>query len=329
MRRIASFLALSLAASVASAQTVRIEFEATPGPDGVLGTADDVPIVAPTTFGAQPQQLTDEFMSLGLRFTPNPATNDMNEVLDAASFTTPAGHTPPNLFASSGTLMIRGSFTVPVSRVGALIGISGGSDELQIFDAGGASLGTIVGDDAFVFLTSTTPIASFAIRAFTSTTPAIDNLEFDIAAPTGPTNYCTAGTTTNLCTPAISATAQPSVTFANPCDITIANVEGQKSGLIFYGVSGTVAFPWAPGSSSFFCVKSPTLRTPVQGTGGLANACDGVMTLDWNAFQMATPGALGQPWTVGAKAHVQGWFRDPPAIKTTNLSDGLELTYAP
>jgi hypothetical protein len=41
------------------------------------------------------------------------------------------------------------------------------------------------------------------------------------------------------------------------------------------------------------------------------------------------PGALGNPRSVGAKAHVQGWFRDPPAPKTTNLSDAVELTYAP
>jgi hypothetical protein len=32
---------------------------------------------------------------------------------------------------------------------------------------------------------------------------------------------------------------------------------------------------------------------------------------------------------VGNKAYVQAWFRDPPAVKTTNLSDGLELTYQP
>ena len=40
-------------------------------------------------------------------------------------------------------------------------------------------------------------------------------------------------------------------------------------------------------------------------------------------------GALGQPWTAGAHAWLQGWFRDPPACKATSLSDALEMTYVP
>ena len=51
--------------------------------------------------------------------------------------------------------------------------------------------------------------------------------------------------------------------------------------------------------------------------------------LDWNAFQSANPSALGHPWTAGSKAEVQAWYRDPPASKTTNLSNAVELTYSP
>jgi len=53
-----------LAALPASATRITIDFEHTPGPDGILGTADDVPMS-----NAYMQALGDQFSSLGLRFT--------------------------------------------------------------------------------------------------------------------------------------------------------------------------------------------------------------------------------------------------------------------
>lgn len=322
-------LALALLTLPVAAQTIRIEFEALPGPDGVLGTIDDVPIVAPSTFATQPVGLTSEFAALGVEFTPNPPTPDANEILNSSSFTTPAGHTTPNILCASGALQVRGSFTVPVSRVAALIGISGGSDMLEIFDAGGLLLGSGVGDDIVVSLTSGVPIASFVIRPASGSTVALDNFEFDVAGPSAPVVYCTAGTTTNGCNAAISVDNQPSVSFAHPCNITVANVEGQKLGLVFYSISGRNNQSWGTGSTSFLCVKTPTQRSLAQNSGGVSGLCGGVLSLDWNAFQSSTPGALGQPWGTGSSAFVQGWFRDPPAFKTTNLSDAVELTYLP
>jgi len=145
-----------------------------------------------------------------------------------------------------------------------------------------------------------------------------------------PVNYCTAGTTTNGCVALISASAQPSVSAANPCVITVASVEGQKSGLVFYGVNNTGFTPatWGMGTS-YLCVKAPTQRTATQTSGGTAGACDGQLSLDWNAYQAANPAALGNPWMAGDAVYAQGWFRDPPASKTTNLSDGVEMTYQP
>jgi hypothetical protein len=67
----------------------------------------------------------------------------------------------------------------------------------------------------------------------------------------------------------------------------------------------------------------------VQNTGGTNNACDGVLAEDWLAFVAAHPGALGVPFSAGDVVNAQGWYRDPPAVKTTNLSDGLEFTLVP
>jgi hypothetical protein len=157
----------------------------------------------------------------------------------------------------------------------------------------------------------------------------LDNFAFDNAAPPAPVAYCTAGTTTNGCTASISANANPSVAASSSCLIDITGVEGQKSGIIFYGLSA-LPQPWCTvGGSSFLCVKSPTFRSGAQLTGGTAGACDGTLSLDWNAFQAANPGSLGSPFSVGDKVFVQGWFRDPPACKSTSLSDALEMTYVP
>ncbi len=152
-----------------------------------------------------------------------------------------------------------------------------------------------------------------------------------LGAATPPTAFCTAGTSSIGCTPAISANAQPSVSGANACTISIAAVEGQRSGLVFYGTdnSGFSALPWGPGSTSFLCVKPPTQRTPAQSSGGNIGQCNGVFALNWNNFQTAFPGSLGQPWVAGEKVYAQGWYRDPSAVKTTNLSNALELTYVP
>src|SRR5882672_9252426 len=140
--------------------------------------------------------------------------------------------------------------------------------------------------------------------------------------PQIPSTYCTAGTTSNGCNASIAADAPPSVSFANACHITVTGVEGQKTGIVFYGLQ-RLSQPWCSqgGGNSFLCVKAPTNRTGVQNSGGSFGACDGSLSLDWNAFQLANPSALGAPWSAGTTADVQAWFRDPPSCKTTSLSN--------
>lgn len=145
-----------------------------------------------------------------------------------------------------------------------------------------------------------------------------------------PVNFCTAGVSTNGCVPTISASSAPSASLASSCVLSVNNVEGQKVGLLFYGVdnSGFTPLAWGAGSS-FLCIKSPTQRMTTQNSGGTSGLCDGSLTNDWDAFLAANPGGLGAPFAVGDKLYAQAWYRDPPASKTTNLSDALELTYAP
>ena len=180
-----------------------------------------------------------------------------------------------------------------------------------------------IGDPAFGGTNMQPKVAGYA----SSVNPALPHALVIKGAIVAPLSYCTAGTTTNGCLATVSATANPSLS-SSVCTLTVSNIEGLQSGVMFYGL-GQATVPWGTGSNSFLCVKSPLLRAPVQNSGGTFGACDGTFTLNWDAFQAATPGALGQPWSAGNKFNVQGWFRDPPAPKTTNLSDALELTYQP
>jgi Tol biopolymer transport system component len=149
--------------------------------------------------------------------------------------------------------------------------------------------------------------------------------------PPLPNVYCTSGTTSHGCSASIGANACPSVSFGTACNITVTGVEGQQSGILFYGIDNSGFTPrlWVAGSTSLLCVKQPTQRTPIQNSGGTLDACSGAYVLDWNAYQTAHPFALGNPWSIGDKVYVQAWFRDPGAVKSTNLSNALEMTYVP
>ncbi|NUP94997.1 MAG: hypothetical protein HUU28_02420 [Planctomycetaceae bacterium] len=145
--------------------------------------------------------------------------------------------------------------------------------------------------------------------------------------PPPPTNYCTAGVSTAGCSAALTSGANPSVSGQTTPYLLASMIEGQRSGLIFYSITGRSQAPW--NTSSFLCVKAPTQRTGALNSGGNAGQCDGEFLLDWNDFQNTHPNALGRPWSAGDKVFVQAWFRDPPAGKSTTLSNALELTYLP
>ncbi len=144
-----------------------------------------------------------------------------------------------------------------------------------------------------------------------------------------PTAYCTGATTTNGCTPSIGASGAPSASASSGFTIAVGAADGQRSGLVFYGVSGPVALSWAAGSTSFMCVKGPTQRMPPQSTGGTPAACDGTLAVDFLAFLAANPGAIGQPLAAGMRVNAQAWMRDPPAPKASSLSDALEFEITP
>lgn len=141
--------------------------------------------------------------------------------------------------------------------------------------------------------------------------------------------YCTSGITSNLCEATMSASGTPSISLNSGLVLTATSVEGQRAGLIFYGVGGRNSSPWGCTSTSVLCVKSPTQRMTPTASGGVSGSCSGSISQDWLAYLAAHPAALGQPFQSGTTVNAQCWFRDPPSCKSTNLSNALEFVTVP
>ncbi|NUP94993.1 MAG: hypothetical protein HUU28_02400 [Planctomycetaceae bacterium] len=160
---------------------------------------------------------------------------------------------------------------------------------------------------------------------------ALDGLAFagagSFCAP--PVAYCTSSTSGNGCVAAVASSGTPSAGATSGFQISVSNLEGQRSTLFFYSINGQLIQQWALGSTSYLCVRAPTQRTFSASSGGTAGQCNGSHQLDWLAYMAANPTALGNPLAVGQTFDGQFWFRDPPAPKSTNLSNGLHWTVCP
>lgn len=159
------------------------------------------------------------------------------------------------------------------------------------------------------------------------------NGRIDLFAHEGPwtphfESYCPAGTSSQNCTPSLTATGLPSASAATAFTLSTANVDGQRAGLYFYGVSGATLSPWGQ-SSSWLCVKAPTQRTAVQTSGGTPGSCDGSLILDWSQFAASNPNALGAPFQDADTVWIQAWYRDPSGAKSTALSNALRFQLLP
>jgi hypothetical protein len=147
-----------------------------------------------------------------------------------------------------------------------------------------------------------------------------------------PVSYCTAKVNSLGCIPATASTGSPSSTAGSGFTVKGVNVRNNKSGLLFYGVSGQAAIPFQGGT---LCVASPIKRTPGVFSGGspAGNDCTGVYSIDFNAFTVGSLGGNPLPSlkTPGTVVDAQWWGRDPgfPAPNNTTLTNGLHFTMCP
>jgi hypothetical protein len=140
---------------------------------------------------------------------------------------------------------------------------------------------------------------------------------YDGAQP--PAAYCTAKVNSLGCTPAIGSIGWPSASGATPFTISVTSVLNQKQGLFFYGFAQQIT----PFQGGFKCMASPTVRTPVQGSGGSAapaNDCSGSYAIDFRAW---IGGGSDPQLVAGQEVDGQFWSRDPASASTTGLSDAI------
>ena len=146
---------LGIAAVPAEAGSIVIDFEHFPGPDGVLGTADDVPSVS----GA----IDTQFSTLGITFVPH----------GLIAFALFPGTTSSNHYLSdSNSLPLDATLSVPVFGV-SIQSYSVWTETLYAFDAGNNILAsntlTVGPCCSFLFgtlsVTTNQPISSFAVIA--------------------------------------------------------------------------------------------------------------------------------------------------------------------
>jgi hypothetical protein len=148
-----------------------------------------------------------------------------------------------------------------------------------------------------------------------------------------PVVYCTAKLNSLGCLPTIGFTGAPSATAGSGFVVNGTNVRNNKSGLLFYGVTGQASTAFQGGT---LCVKAPIKRTPAVNSGGSpspANDCSGAYSIDMNAFAVGSLGGtpLAALTVAGTVVDCQFWGRDPgfPAPNNTTLTDGLEYTVCP
>jgi hypothetical protein len=140
--------------------------------------------------------------------------------------------------------------------------------------------------------------------------------------------YCTAGTSASGCQALMGATGIPSASAPSGGFVAFAH-DGvpQNDGLFLYSSNGQQALPWGA-SSSYKCVVPPLIRTPVKKSTGTIGQCDGVATIDLNAFWGKAPAK--NPGE-GALINIQYWYRDPLNTSGTpsSLSNGLSVEVGP
>lgn len=140
-------------------------------------------------------------------------------------------------------------------------------------------------------------------------------------------SYCTAGTSANGCQALMGATGIPSATAPSGGFVAYAHSGVPlNDGLFLYSTNGQQAVPWG-GSTSFQCVVPPVVRTPVKKSSGTVGQCDGLATIDLNAFWGAVPAKNPGEGVI----NIQYWYRDTlnTSGTPTSLSNGLSVEVGP
>ena len=142
--------------------------------------------------------------------------------------------------------------------------------------------------------------------------------------------YCTSKLNSCGTLPSIAASGTPSASASNGFTINASNTKAGKAGLLIYTDAGPM-LPAAPFQGGFLCIgPTPLKRTiAVVDTTGTPGQCDGMLSIDMNAFAAGALGgnplaSLALPST---RVEAQFWGRD--SSSKSLLSDALTYLIAP
>lgn len=135
-----------------------------------------------------------------------------------------------------------------------------------------------------------------------------------------PGTFCTAKTNSQGCVPVAGSTGVPQLSGPDNLHITSSNVINNKAGVMYWGLAPRVTPVAFVGGLN--CIQAPTIRTPVQNSGGNAPPDDCSGTFDF-FFSHAYMGLTGL--AAGSSAYCQYWYRDPahPDGTAAGLSDSV------
>lgn len=140
-----------------------------------------------------------------------------------------------------------------------------------------------------------------------------------------PTTYCTAKLNDCGILPAISSSGVPSASGSGGFVVKAVATHSALAGLLMYTDSGAGNIPFLGGT---LCLDTAGIRRslPVIDSTGRPGLCDGVLSIDMNAFAAGQLGGDPLPSlsTVGTKVHCQFWGRGNGGNHL--LSDALTYT---
>ena len=124
---------------------------------------------------------------------------------------------------------------------------------------------------------------------------------------------------------ASSSASQP-VSGAGGYSVDATSVHSFKTGLLFAGITGPAAIPFAGGGT--LCVAPPNKRGPLINSGGSGpNVCDGTYSQVVNDGMVIPAGLDAGP---GNSGWYQYWYRDPAngvGNAGTALSNAIQLDF--
>jgi hypothetical protein len=147
--------------------------------------------------------------------------------------------------------------------------------------------------------------------------------------PNGPFTYCVAKTNSCGGTPALSFGGTSSASQSSGFTLNSSGARFGKSGLMIYTDMGPGSAPFQGGT---LCVSATGLRRGPANleSGATVGNCDGLFSLDINAFAAGAAGGNPQAYlqSPGTQVNVQFWGRDTQA-NGSYLSNGGQYVVGP